>query len=378
MAFMRTFMEDMNEQPAVLNRIADYYDTAEGAALLKKCRPSAEPMKPSAIIFSGMGSSYAASKLACAYLWSHGMPAMAVEASDLLHYGQKLITAGTMLVLISQSGESAEIVQLLQLLQQLPEGPRVIGITNETGSTLGAAADVTLPLLAGEESTTSSKTYIASLAVTLLVCGAMIDAPLSKSLASIMEESRKLTELPGALKAMNWNEIAGWLQKSSAIYLIGRGPAVASTLQGALTFKELVKVQAEPMEAAQFRHGPLETVDERTLLIVFASEGATRHLMHAFVPELIDCGARVILIENGGMRVAGKTEPGQGSGPEKEPSESHVGAVVGKALGASSGQDEFFSVLADIYPVQLMAHVLAERLGTSGAFKWITKVTRKE
>jgi glucosamine--fructose-6-phosphate aminotransferase (isomerizing) len=371
---MRTFKDDMAEQPAVLSKVAAFYASTDGAALLEKCKRTKQEGDFDAIIVSGMGSSYAASRLAAHYLWSLGVPAMAIEASELLHYGMDTLAARSLVILISQSGESAEVVQILQTL---PSTSKVLGITNERASTLGRTAAVTLPLFAGEESTTSSKTYTASLAVTLLACGAL--AGRSKAVAAeigfIKTASRKLSDLSATLSsAVNWDEITQWLSEASAIYLIGRGPAVTTAFQGALTFKELVKVQAECMEAAQFRHGPLETVDEQTIIFAFASAGKTSGFIHSFIEELLNCGAKVIVIEEGALTIA-NADAGAGEGGQS------AGQKCGNGKAADSEAmplDEYFSVLADIYPVQMAAQLLSERLETSGAFKWITKVTRKE
>lgn len=351
---MRKFSEDMIEQPYVLQQVASYYSIEEGRELLRSSKTLADRYA-GRVVFTGMGSSYAASRLAGNYLWSLGIPAIYVEASELLHYGMKTILDQSLLVLISQSGESVEVKEILQ---QLAPSVEVIGITNDPASTLARRSSLVFPLFAGEESTTSSKTYTATLAVTLLLCGSIAGLSPDLTTASIQVASNKFSELDTNLASIDWGQVTEWVQAANAVYLIGRGPAVASALQGALTFKELVKVPAECMEAAQFRHGPLETVTDETLIFVFASQGLTSELAHSFVEELVKCGAKVIVIEEGNARIA------------------HDAGYV-RSPGGQVKLDEYFSTLVDIYPVQMAANSLAERLGISG-FKWITKVTHKE
>lgn len=355
---MRTFREDMAEQSDVLNAIASYYEGPEGAQLLQAVEVIGKS-HTGRILFAGMGSSYAASRLAAQYLWSKGIPAMYVEASELLHYGRETLLQQSLLVLISQSGESVEVVQLLR---QLPPSVEVIGITNQLASSLAQGSSIVFPLLAGEESTTSSKTYTATIAVALLLCGSLAGLSAEPALLSIRTASRRLGGMDMEKLSIkgNLDRMLEGLQSADAIYLIGRGAAVTTAFQGALTFKELVKVQAESMEAAQFRHGPLETVNDQTLVIAFASQGATSGLMHAFVDELVQCGAQVIVIEEGVARIANEERDLQ-------------------ATDATTGElDEFFAALVDIYPVQMLANGLAERTGVGGQFKWITKVTMKQ
>ncbi|MFC4776897.1 SIS domain-containing protein [Paenibacillus sp. GCM10023252] len=354
---MRSFHQDLLEQPEVLKMIAAYYGSDEGRSLLQACAGIAKESKR--IIFTGMGSSYAASRLAGSYLATLGVAVSYQEASELLHYGMNTLGDESLLVLISQSGESIEI---RQILQQLPPSVCVISITNDSSSTLSRGSKLVLPLFAGEESTTSSKTYTATLAVTLLLCGSIAGLDPRNGTAFVAAASRRLRELESELQHAPWSQIAEWLQEANAVYLIGRGPGVTTAFQGALTFKELVKFPAEYMEAAQFRHGPLETVNERTVVFVFASPGRTSELLYAFAEELRQCGAKVIVIEQGGIRLEGNASYVQ------QPTPSMAEPVL----------DECFATLVDIYPVQLAASGLAERLGISGQFRWITKVTKKE
>ncbi|MFD2612315.1 SIS domain-containing protein [Paenibacillus gansuensis] len=352
---MRQFIDDMQEQPNILQKIADYYEFEE--SLLFRDADQWSAGKYQRIVFAGMGSSYAASRLAGNYLWSMGIPAFYMEASELLHYGMHTIPSEALLVLISQSGESIEVKEILR---ELPPATDLIGITNDPASTLGKSAKWVLPLLAGEESTTSSKTYTATLAVTLLLCNVIAKRSLVQPIHAIRTAASAFESVSGHLNSLPWDEITNWLIEANAIYLIGRGPAVSTAFQGALTFKELVKVPAESMEAAQFRHGPLETVNENTVVFVFASPAPTRKLALSFVTELVACGAKVIVIEQG-MAVTAHNKG------RSEASDATIDEV-----------DEYFAALLDIYPVQRAANDLAERLGISGEFKWISKVTQKQ
>ncbi|AFC28955.1 glucosamine-fructose-6-phosphate aminotransferase [Paenibacillus mucilaginosus 3016] len=352
---MRNFIDDVKDQPEALGRLAEYYATREGGELLARVT-ELSGRKYDRILFTGMGSSYAASRLAATYLWSRGIPAIHVEASELLHYGAGTLLTNALLFFISQSGESVEIRQLLDIL---PADAVVIGITNVKTSTLAVKSALVLPLLAGEESTTSSKTYTSTLAVTLLACQALAKQPAADGIAAIQAAGERLFTLESHAAALDWNRITEWLRTADSIYLIGRGPAVSTAIQGALTFKELVKVQAESMEAATFRHGPLETVNEQTLIFAVASPGKTSALVDSFTMELTRCGAKVITIHEGIARIA-KDE-------YAEAQEEHTAAL-----------DEYFAALVDIYPIQLAANLLAERLERNGGFQWITKVTTKE
>lgn len=346
----RTFLQDMLEQPDKLKQLVSFYKSNNGGDMLELLSHLGENKN---LVFSGMGSSLAASRFAATYLWSVGKQAMYVESSELLHYGMSILNEDSLLVLISQSGESVEIKEILEVL---PGEITVIGITSDMGSTLAQKSTVALPLQCGEESTTSSKTYTASIAVVFLVAQVLAGLDRTDVFSSITNASQTLLE--HTKEAVNQNA-ANKLLKAKSIHFIGRGPGVSTAIQGALTFKELVKMQVECMEAAQFRHGPLETVGPDTVVIVFASAGRTESLLLSFATKLQECGAVVFIVKEGRLY---------------EHDSSRAETITAK-VGASN---EFASALVDIFPIQVIANSLAEQLGTTGEFKWITKVTVKQ
>jgi glucosamine--fructose-6-phosphate aminotransferase (isomerizing) len=86
------------------------------------------------------------------------------------------------------------------------------------------------------------------------------------------------------------------LELDSNIYLLGRGPSVASTLEGALLFHEVAKAPAVAMPIASFRHGPVEVVDHRFSGFVFAPEDNTQELNLAMANDLVRFGGQVRVI----------------------------------------------------------------------------------
>ena len=110
-----------------------------------------------------MGSSYDACYPAIVELARAGVPAVQVDAAELLHFRSAILRPGTTLLVVSQSGESAETVRLVRDLVARPGRGRLIGVTNGPGNTLAALADVALDTRAGEETGPSTMTFAASL-----------------------------------------------------------------------------------------------------------------------------------------------------------------------------------------------------------------------
>ncbi len=352
---MKGFHDDMQEQSLILEKVAQFYSSRNGKSLLQKLQKKAVVMRNKPIILSGMGSSFFVARLAATYLWSLSLPAWFLETSDLLHYGNDVLTKDSLLFLLSQSGESIEINEILD---RLSGNEQIVGITNNIKSTLGQKAGLVLPILAGDESMTSSKTYTATVAVMLLVCSSlgMNDVVLNAELIS--KASRILACFLENNSSDTIEAIVEKFHTAKTIFLVGRGPGVATAMQGALTLKELVKIPAEGMEAAQFRHGPLEIAGKDLTITLFASPGRTDKLLYSLAKELKECGSEVVIVREG-VAYDFKT--------------SHINPFKPKTV-----LNEYFATLVDIYPVQYVADLLADRLGNSGEFRWISKVTQKE
>src|SRR5438552_13813772 len=135
--------DDIAQQPAALRAVSGYYQASAGAARLAAAPIGRAP------ILTGMGASYHAALAIVPYFHSLGVPALAVEAIDLLYYNQALLQDARPLIFISQSGASAEVAALTELL---PPGVALLAVTNDAESLLAQRAQLVLPTLAGKES----------------------------------------------------------------------------------------------------------------------------------------------------------------------------------------------------------------------------------
>ena len=137
--------------------------------------------------------------------------------------------------------------------------------------------------------------------------------------------------------------------------LLGRGTARAASEMGALTLKEAARFPAESLEAAQFRHGPLELAGAGTAVAVVATEAATRDLDLGLAAELAEHGTAVLVVSS------------DGAGPERAER-----VAVGDL-------DRLVAPAAAIVPLQLLSWKLAVNRGREpGAYTIASKVTTRE
>ena len=164
---MNRFLKEIHEQPAALKDTLDYLRGSYGKEALKKIKLHWNSGKYDQILFTGMGSSYFAGFYASSILSDAGIPSFVINAGELLHYHFNLLNRKSLLVCISQSGESYEVVKILE---KLSSDIARIGITNEENSTLAKKSSLVLLSRAGKEEMTSTKTYVTTLLTTYVFC----------------------------------------------------------------------------------------------------------------------------------------------------------------------------------------------------------------
>lgn len=341
------FLDEIREQPDALRRVA-----ASAPAELGALTPFAEKLRRGefqSVIFTGMGSSLTACIPATVLLAQYGIPALTIEASEILAAYQPLLGPKTLVVTVSQSGQSAEVVRMVgELSDKVP----LIGITNTPDSPLAKRSAVTLSMHAGPEATVSTKTYTCSLAILHLAALALTGKPLAPACDAIHASADQLSGLLPAFEAQ-MPDIVRHIAPVHFIEFLGRGASRASALTAALITKETAKMPTEGMAGGQFRHGPWEVLAPDITVCLFCGWKSARALDLALAADILARGGKAFLIG--------------------------AGAVEGAFHTALPALDPFLAPLVEIVPVQIMAGELTRTRGfTPGQFRYSGKITTTE
>jgi glucosamine--fructose-6-phosphate aminotransferase (isomerizing) len=351
---MTALLEEIAQQPAALSRLRKYY-SSPGAIPFHALRKLVKHWPPT-VVFTGMGSSLDAAYPAQVYLTSLGIRALVWETAELLHHHLKFLGPDTLLVVVSQSGETAEVTRLLM---NLPEGVSVAAVSNVEASTLGRQAKLLLPMMAGRQVFVSTKTYTCAVAVLMYLAFAIArkpPRPLTQTVMRAIEVQEEILDrhkviLPPTLEFLN---------KPNYVALMSRGADMATAYEGALILKEVARLAAEPITAGQFRHGPIEIIHPNHRYIIFARQaqpgGNTGKLLLKLTDDIRRHGGRVLLLTDLPFEAV-----------------TNVRLIDVKPLGLGLG------TLVDIIYIHLLAHDLA--LGASlepGKFRIAEGVTREE
>jgi glutamine---fructose-6-phosphate transaminase (isomerizing) len=342
-------LENILNQPRALRQVADR-QTGEGLSDLRRAADLLRSRKR--IILTGMGASYFACLPFQYSLVERGLPALAIESGELLHFLNPLVTADTVVLLVSRSGESAEIIKLLSDLRA--RGAAIIGIVNVPDSTLGREADVSIVMGSPADQMVAIQSYIATLTV-LCMMTAAVNNNCEHAKADLNQTIDLLESwIPECVTASNkWGN---FLSKSTPLYLLARGASLGTVHEGVLLLHETAKTGAIGMSVPQFRHGPVEVVDSNFRAVVIGTNPATA----AFDLALAKDTARM----GGDIRWIGPL---------------HEDGGVTPLHAWPAGMPLRFAQIAEVIPLQLIAYRTAELRGvTPGEFRWATLVTDSE
>ena len=191
-------------------------------------------------------------------------------------------------IAISQSGQSPDVVEPIRYFHA--QGATTVALVNQADSPLASAAQWSLPLHAGvESSVAATKSFIASLvASALLTAHWQDDAALLNALAQLPDVLR-------AACACDWSDAVQALTPADRIMVVGRGIGFPLALEAALKCKETCAIQAEAFSGAEIKHGPMALIEEGYPLLMFAIRGPSQAGMLALAAEMRVRGAKVLL-----------------------------------------------------------------------------------
>jgi glucosamine--fructose-6-phosphate aminotransferase (isomerizing) len=254
---------------------------AVGAALRK--------LQPRAVITCARGSSDHAATYAKYLIETHARVLTASAAPSVSSvYGISQDVRGCLFIAISQSGRSPDL--LASVAAAKSSGATVLALCNSADSPLVAAADLTVELRAGPEtSVAATKSYLASLAaIARVVASWTQDVQLEAALA----------QLPGLMDlswALDWSAALPELESAGNLYVVGRGLGLAAAQEIALKFKETCAVHAEAFSSAELRHGPYTLLGKGFPALLFAQRDATLSGIETLARELARRGVPIFL-----------------------------------------------------------------------------------
>ena len=340
-------LKEICEQPQSLrNTLRGRLLLDEGTARLGGLNMTpAELRAISRVVITACGTSWHAGMIGEYLIEELARIPVEVEYASEFRYRNPILEPGTVVLAISQSGETADTLAAMREAKR--KGARVLGICNVVGSTIARESDGGVYIHAGPEigvaSTKAFTSQVAALALLTLFLGRLgelspeLGAELARELGSIPDKVERI--LAGSAKIQT---IARAYAHHNNFLYLGRGYNFPVALEGALKLKEISYIHAEGYPAAEMKHGPIALIDANMPVVFICTQDSAYEKVLSNMEEVRARKGKIIAIASEG--------------------DDHVGTkadhviYIPRALGPLT---PFLSVL----PLQLLAYYIAVERG---------------
>jgi glucosamine--fructose-6-phosphate aminotransferase (isomerizing) len=307
-------LKEIAEQPrAVADTLLGRID-ADGLLTLDEMRLSDQELRDvDKIVIIACGTSYHAGLIAKYAIEHWTRIPCEVEVASEFRYRDPILDRSTLLIAISQSGESMDTLMAIRYARK--QRSRVLAICNTNGSTIPRESDAALYTHAGPEvGVAATKTFLTQLVACYLVGlylaqvrGTKFGDEIANEIRQLAEMQDKIAEVLGTVEPVR--ELARTLADSKAVLFLGRHVGYPVALEGALKLKELAYMHAEAFAAGELKHGPIALIEQDLPVVVVVPSPRGRSVIHdklvSNIQEIRARGANTIVIaEEGDEAVA--------------------------------------------------------------------------
>ena len=300
-------LKEIHEQPAALGAtLLGRIDTGGGVDLSELELDLSEIDR---VVVLACGTAYHAGLLGKHAIEKLARIPVEVVIASEYRYADPIGDSRTLVVAISQSGETTDTLAAVQTAQSF--GARVLAITNTKGSLITREADAVLLTKAGPEiCVASTKAFACQVAALDLLALALADIRGDIAVGELREIGRALRLAPEKVEE-TLGLLGGRVEEAIEVFqdarcslFLGRGISYPVALEGALKLKEISYLPSEGYPAGEMKHGPIALVDEHCPVIAVLGEGLVREKTLSNVEETVARGASVIAVAREGDRAA--------------------------------------------------------------------------
>jgi glucosamine--fructose-6-phosphate aminotransferase (isomerizing) len=230
------------------------------------------------------------------------VPAEATYASEF-RYRNPLVEENSVVVAISQSGETADTLAALREAKE--KGALALGVVNVVGSTIAREVDAGVYIHAGPEIGVASTKAFTNQCVTLTLLATFLGRRRTMSQAQTQELIDGLCAIPDQLQSVlaqsdHVRDVAAEFVDRENWLFLGRGYHYPVALEGALKVKEISYIHAEGMPAAEMKHGPIALINEGMPVVFIATQGSQYDKVISNIEEVRARGGRIIAVATEG------------------------------------------------------------------------------
>lgn len=273
-------LKEINEQPTAIRHVlAGRISIENGTAFFdEKGFKDLDFNEISSIIILACGSSYHAGCIASYMIEEYAGVPVKVEVSSEFRYKNPVVLPNTLVIAISQSGETADTIAAVRELKV--KGAKILALCNVSNATLAREADVTLSLRAGPEIGVCSTKAFTNQVVLLLMLGLRLARLHQMGKSEGVAFAQALEKLPTQVKelldqAPAIEAIAKKFMHYENFFFLGRHFMYPTSLEGALKLKEIAYINANGYPAGEMKHGPIALISEQCPTFALCANQAT-------------------------------------------------------------------------------------------------------
>lgn len=280
------------------------------------------------LYITGSGTSYNAALVAKFLFSKYAKIKIEPIISSEAHFSPDIFEQQSILIALSQSGESADVLEAVNIAKK--SGAKIISIVNIMTSSLVHLSSISIGLGCGPEvGVAATKSFTAQLAILYKIVDKICQGALGVDLGKVSEAIRKSLSDDSKIR-----EVAKKLKDVSDIYVLGRGIHYPIASESSLKLKELTYIHAEGLPGGELKHGPLALMDSNTYVIMINPNDSTYSDTLTSAREIKARGAKIIGISD-------------------KPSDVYDYWIEIPQI------DEFMYPLVEIIPIQLLAYYAA-------------------
>ncbi len=299
-------LKEIEEQPeAVRATLGGRLSDGQGLLHLDELSMSDQDIRDvEQVVIIACGSSYHSGLVGKYAIERWARLAVQVEMASEFRYRDPVIGRRTLVIAISQSGETADTLEAVRHARF--QRAWVLAVTNTVGSTLSREADAVLYTRAGPEvAVASTKAVIAQLAAMYVVGLYLAQVRGTRDADEVRAHMADLQAVPALIETLldrmePVRALARELADEPRVLFLGRHVGYPMALEGALKLKELAYVSAEGFPAGEIKHGPIALIEQGTPVIVIAPRHALQAKLVNNVQEVRARGARTIVLATDG------------------------------------------------------------------------------
>ena len=296
--FEHFMLKEINEQDKVFKDTVNYYFDGTFASLEKSFGYLKNFKK---IDIVACGSAYHTGVVGKYLIENYANIPVNVEVASEYRYKKCFYDKNTLVILVSQSGETADTLAALRKAKE--DKITTMAIVNVVGSSIAREADYVTYIKAGFEiAVATTKAYLAQLAIFSLIALYLGYENKTIKEKEFNEIANEYNNLPALIKETinndNYSAIADKIYDKKQIFFIGRGIDYALSLEASLKLKEISYINSVAYQAGELKHGTISLIEKDTPVIAISTDGTLREKTISNIKEVKARGAYVVYVTN--------------------------------------------------------------------------------